>query len=108
MNRPRPRILSERGFNRRLAAMVLLAALLHLLAIAAATLFGGFRLRPDTPGETYTVEVVDSGDLGGHLPAGLPVLDVGPPGRARKGDTAAAGASARASLPAPPAPPAPP
>ncbi|MFM8411052.1 MAG: hypothetical protein ACKOCT_12310, partial [Alphaproteobacteria bacterium] len=62
MSRRPPRILTPRRFNRALAAAILAAALLHVLAIVAATFLGGFRLRPESAGETYTVEMFDGGE----------------------------------------------
>jgi hypothetical protein len=47
LNRDRPPILTPRGFDRWLAAMVVLAFAVHLIILAITVLVGEFRLRPD-------------------------------------------------------------
>jgi len=76
LKRP-PSILTERGFDRRLAAMIVIAFAAHLLLLGVAAFMGEFKVRPNAPIEAYTVEIVDDGELGGHMPAGLPKLDLG-------------------------------
>ncbi|HZR79625.1 MAG TPA: cell envelope integrity protein TolA [Candidatus Binatia bacterium] len=92
MKRDRPPILTERGFDRRLAAMVAIAFALHFVVLGILALLGEFRIRPRADSESYTVEVVDGGELGGHMPSGLPDVRIGPAGPRRP-------------APRPPAPP---
>jgi TonB family protein len=76
--RSRPPILTERGFDRRLAAMVVVALGLHFAIVLVLFFVANLKLRPDAPIDSYTVEVVDGGELGGHLPSGLPDVKIGP------------------------------
>jgi TonB family protein len=99
MKGDRPPILTERRFDRRLAAMVLLAFFAHVVVLGVLVFMGEFRIRPRSETDAYTVEVVDGGELGGHLPSGLPDVDIGPAGGKRP-------APARAK-PAPKPPPKP-
>lgn len=57
--------------------MIAIAFAAHLLLLGITVIMGEFSVRPDTPAEAYTVEIVDDGELGGHMPAGLPKLDLG-------------------------------
>ena len=56
--------------------MIAIAFAAHLLFLGVMAFVGEFSVRPDSP-EAYTVEVVSDGELGGHMPAGLPKLDLG-------------------------------
>lgn len=57
--------------------MIAIAFAAHVLLLGAAVFVGEFSVRPLTPPEAYTVEVVTDGELGGHMPAGLPKVDLG-------------------------------
>ena len=57
--------------------MIAIAFAAHVLFLGVMTFVGGFSVRPDSPPEAYTVEVVSDGELGGHMPSGLPKLDLG-------------------------------
>jgi len=85
--------------------MIVIAFAAHLLLLAVAVLMGEFSVRPETPVEAYTVEIVDDGELGGHMPAGLPKLDLGgePPKQVAKRPP-----PAKQPEPPPPPPPPPP
>jgi TonB family protein len=76
--RSRSPILTERGFDRRLAFMVAFALVLHFVVVVVLFFVANLKLRPDAPIDAYTVEVVDGGELGGHLPSGLPDVKIGP------------------------------
>ena len=76
LKRP-PSILTERGFDRRLATMIAIAFVAHLVVLGVSTFMGEFSVRPETPPEAYTVEVVSDGELGGHMPSGMPKVDLG-------------------------------
>lgn len=77
--------------------MILIAFAAHLVLLGLLVAIGDYRLRPRADGVAYTVEIVDEGELGGHMPAGLPKLDVGgAPGPERRAAKAA---------PKPPPPP---
>lgn len=57
--------------------MIAIAFAAHLLILGASVFIGEFSVRPTTAPEAYTVEVVSDGELGGHMPSGLPKLDLG-------------------------------
>ena len=79
--------------------MVVVALVLHFVVVVVLFFVANLKLRPDAPIDAYTVEVVDGGELGGHLPSGLPDVKIGP----------AAGPvrPPRSVAPEPPRPPAP-
>jgi TonB family protein len=56
--------------------MILIAFVAHVVFLGAMAFLGEFSVRPESR-EAYTVEVVSDGELGGHMPAGLPKLDLG-------------------------------
>jgi TonB family protein len=83
VNPDRPPILTERGFDRRLATLIAIAFAAHAVILLLVFLVGKFQLRPQVENEAYTVSMVDGGELGGHLPAGLPDVNIGPPAAKR-------------------------
>ena len=58
--------------------MVVVALVLHFVIVVVLFFVANLKLRPDAPIDAYTVEVVDGGELGGHLPSGLPDVKIGP------------------------------
>lgn len=80
--------------------MIVIAFTAHLLILGVSIFVGEFSVRPPTPPEAYSVEVVSEGELGGHLPSGLPKLDLGGTEPPRK----VARAAPKAEPPPPPAP----
>ena len=57
--------------------MIAIAFVAHLLVLGGSAFLGEFSVRPETPPEAYTVEVVSDGELGGHMPSGMPKVDLG-------------------------------